>query len=606
MAFKQRVGLLSALSALAFACSGQVGPGDTPPNPAGTGSTGAGATGGSGGGSSATGGTGSGTAGGTGGTTPAGGAAGSPTGGTGGATGGAGGTGGNAGSPQLSEGGTLLRVLTQAEYRASIQSLFGTVTTPYELPPDLSISGFVSVGQARITVNTADVYETAARAIAAEVFGDMARWQTLVGCMPQANLSDACVETFARSFGKRAFRRDLSDAEVTQWVTVAREAATLAGNAGQGLSSMVSGFLQSPHFLYRLEVNALDPASGRLKYDGRSMAVRLAYLLTGGPPSAELLAAAESGQLDTVEGVRAAAAPLLAGEAAVARLASFFYEYSQVDLAALVQKHPTMFPNVNDAMRNSMREGVRLFLERIVLAPGADVRTIYDSNQTFADAVLAPFYGVTPPSSGFQQFTLAPESGRVGLMGQAGMLFTHAKPDHSSPTVRGLYMSRSYFCDNPELPTDIEIPAFMPDPTLTTRESLELHRSEPACAGCHALFDPMGMAFEHFDAIGQYRATENGNPIDPSGILEDGTAFANAAELGTVLRGNARVLECLLRNFYRDINGRTDDVQDQASIDAMEASLAARNYVFRDLLADFVESDAFRSAPRLPITGESL
>jgi hypothetical protein len=77
-------------------------------------------------------------------------------------------------------------------------------------------------------------------------------------------------------------------------------------------------------------------------------------------------------------------------------------------------------------------------------------------------------------------------------------------------------------------------------------------------------------------------------------------------ELGTALRGNARVLECLLRNFYRDVNGRTDDAQDQASIDAMEASLAARNYVFRDLVADFVVSDAFRSAPRLPITGESL
>jgi hypothetical protein len=335
------------------------------------------------------------------------------------------------------------------------------------------------------------------------------------------------------------------------------------------------------------------------------MADRLAFLLTGGPPSAELLAAAASGQLDTAAGVGTAAAPLLAGDALAAPLTTLFYEYTQAELVMGVEKSPTMFPEVNDNLRSSMKEGVRLFLEKVVLAPGADVRSFYDSNQTFADATLAAIYGVTPPGSAFAQFTLPATSGRAGILGQAGILFAHGKPDHSSPTVRGLFVARSLLCQEVELPTDLEIPELVMDPTKTTRENLDLHRTEPACAGCHAVFDPMGMALEHFDAIGNYRETENGLTIDASGTLEDGTPFDGAVGLGTALRGYAPALECLLRHFYRGVNGRTEDLQDLPQVTAMMATLAGRNYVFRDLVAEFVTSDAFRSAPALPITGES-
>ncbi len=605
MAINERVGLLCALSALAFACSGEIGNPDTnQPVIPGAGNTSTGATGGSGGGSAASGGTGGGAAGGTGGS-PTGGTGGSPTGGVGGSTGGAGGAGGSAGSGPLSMGDTRVRLLTQAEYLASLQRLFGDVAATLDLPPDTSIGGFISIGASKVTVNEAAAtkYETASRAVVAEVFGDMARWQTLVGCTPQPNLSDMCVETFTRSFGRLAFRRDLTNEETALWVKVGRDAAVLAGNAGQGLSTLTSGLLQSPHFLYRVETNALDPANGRLKYDGRSMAVRLAYLLTGGPPSAELLAAGESGQLDTAEGVRAAATPLLADGGLVRTLTSFFYEYTQAELVMVVEKNPVMFPDLTEALRSSMKESVRLFLEKVVVAPGADVRSFYDSNQIFADAALAPFYGVTAPSSGFAQVMLPASSGRAGIMGQAGMLFAHGKPDHSSPTIRGLFVARSLLCQEAELPVDLEVPELVNDPTKTTRDNLEQHRIAPACAGCHAVFDPMGLALEHFDAIGRYREMENGLPIDATGTLEDGTPFDGAVGLGTALRGYAPAMECLLRHFYRGVNGRADDVYDveKPQVDAMVASLSARNYVFRDLVADFVASDAFRSAPALPI-----
>jgi hypothetical protein len=111
----------------------------------------------------------------------------------------------------------------------------------------------------------------------------------------------------------------------------------------------------------------------------------------------------------------------------------------------------------------------------------------------------------------------------------------------------------------------------------------------------------MGLALEHFDAMGQYRETENGRPIDASGALDDGTEFYGAAGLGQALRADPRTTECLLRNFYRNVNGREDDLHDASQIEGMVASLRSRGYVFRDMVADFVVSDAFRSAPRVPI-----
>jgi len=504
----------------------------------------------------------------------------------------------------MSTGGVKLRLLTKAEYLASLTSLFGNVTTQLDLPDDLSSGGFVSLGAAKVAVNSnaADKYEIASRAVATEVFATPSRWQALVGCQPQANLSDTCVETFARAFGRKAFRRDLSTEEFTQWVGVARAAATLAGNATQGLSALTSGFLQSPGFLYRAETNALDTATDRLKYDGPSMAVRLSYFLTGGPPSAELLAAGEAGQLDTPEGVRAAAAPMLSDAGLVTRLTSFFYEYTQAELVMVVEKSPTLYPNFTDSLRASMKEGTRLFLERVVLAPGADVRSYFDSNQTFADAALAPFYGVTAPASGFGQFTFPANQGRAGIMGQAGVLAAHSKPDHSSPTARGLFMMQAFQCTLPNPPPGNVNTNLPVDPNLTTRQKLEAHRANPTCAGCHASFDPMGLALEHFDAIGMYRETEGGLPIDATGELEDGTPFDGGAGLGAAMRLSAPVTECLLRNFYRHVNAREDDRYDQAQIDGMETTLSSHAYVFRDLVSDFVASDAFRSAPRVPIT----
>lgn len=522
---------------------------------------------------------------------------------------GAGPSGGGTSMPaDLSKGGPKLRVLTQLEYRNSIADLVGAITAQLELPADTFVGGFTSIGGAEVAINASSVepYETASLAVTAEVFADAARWQKLVGCQPKADLSDACIATFIQSFGKRAFRRALAETEVQQWLKVGKDAAALPGSsAAQGLAAVVSGLLQSPYFLYRVEINQLDTVSGRLKYDGTSMATRLAFLLTGHPPSDALITAAAAGQLDTAEGVKTAAAPLMTDPSALDRMAAFFGEYSQASLVLGAQKSAALFPTYNAALQSSMLQATQLFIKNIVLAPGADVRTLFDSDQTFIDANLAPIYGVAAPGSGFMQIKLAADAARAGIFGQAAVLAGHSQPDHTSPTRRGVFISETFLCVTPPPPPNGVVTTLPHDPTKTTRQQLDLHRTSESCAGCHALFDPLGFGLEHLDPIGQYRATEGGLTIDATGTL-DGVAFDGAAQLGSAFRQSTRALTCMMGNFYRSSTGRKDAAPDSAEIDKLTQALTTKGYVWRDLVAEFVASDAFRSAPAAPVTAGTL
>jgi hypothetical protein len=498
-----------------------------------------------------------------------------------------------------------LRLLTQSEYENALTDLLGVISTPLDLPQDTAVAGFVAIGASEMVVNASavELYEAASRAATAEVFADASRWQKLVGCQPKADLSDTCVVSFIQRAGKRAYRRELTEAEVERWLQVGKDAAQLPGSSAElGLSTITSGLLQSFNFLYRVETNKLDAGSGRLKYDGRSMATRLAFLLTGGPPSDALLEAAAAGQLDSADGVRAAAAPLLNDPSAVDRMAEFFSELSQAHFVSVTEKSPELFPSFNPALQSSMLQATQLFIKNIVLAPGADVRSFFDSDQTFVDAALAPIYGVAAPGSGFMQLELGSDTGRAGILGQAAVVAAHSQPDRTSPTRRGVFILANFLCEMPPPPpADVDMVLPTVDPNLTTRQKLEQFTSSETCASCHELFDPLGFALEHLDAIGQYRATEDGLTIDATGAL-DGVAFDGQAQLGSALRQSSRAMTCMMSNFYRNANGRVDAAPDSTLIDALGHTLTAKRYVWRDLVEEFVTSDAFRSAPAAPLT----
>jgi len=312
------------------------------------------------------------------------------------------------------------------------------------------------------------------------------------------------------------------------------------------------------------------------------------------------LDAAAAGKLDTADGVRASAAPLLADASVVDRMVAFFSELAQAQTVLVVSKSTTLFPTFDATLKSSMLQGTQLFLKNIVLGPTADVRSFFDSDQTFVDAKLAPIYGVAAPASGLVQVQLPSSSGRVGILGQAAVIAGQSQTNRTSPTRRGIFILESLLCTTPPSPPAGVKLDITPDPTVTARQQLEAHRAMASCASCHALFDPLGLAMEHFDPIGQYRATENGLTIDASGTV-DGVKFDGEAQLGSVLRQNAGAMTCMMRNFYRSVNGRVEDEADATQVDSLVQTLTTRSYVWRNLLADFVASDAFRSAPALPI-----
>jgi hypothetical protein len=288
------------------------------------------------------------------------------------------------------------------------------------------------------------------------------------------------------------------------------------------------------------------------------------------------------------------------------RMTAFFNEYAQGTQVSQISKSTTLFPTFTAALQSSMVQSLQLFLKNVVLAPNADVRSFYDSDQTYVDANLAPIYGVKAPASGFGQVKLDSSTGRAGILGQAAVLAGQSQSDRTSPTRRGLFVYMSLLCNPPPIVpagVDTTVPNLDPAHPQTRRQQLEAHRADAKCAGCHGQFDPYGFAMEKFDAIGQYRTTENGLSIDATGMIgANGPPFDGVAQLGAVMRQDSKVISCLLRNLYKNANGRAEDEQDADQISSLMTSLSARNYVWSSFLADFVASDAFRSAPALPVT----
>lgn len=494
---------------------------------------------------------------------------------------------------------TQARLLTRLEYQNTVAALLKIDASTLVLPEDTAIAGFGSVGAKEVTVNevAAEAYEKASQNLAIEVFSDAERWPAIVGCQPQADLSDACVETYLRDFGRRTFRRPLTEEEVTQWVALARSAATSGEEprAELGLAAVTAGVLQSPNFLYRVESATPDVASGRIRFDGLSMASRLAYLITGSGPDDVLLDAAIAGDLDSVEGVRQAATELLSG--ASEHMTEFFAELVQLDLAKKVERSEELFPTLDEELRESMVGETERWLSEVVVAPGADFREFFLSRTTFVDQRLSEFYGLQGSAQDFREVSLGAGTGRAGILGKAAFLMAHSSPDSSNPTRRGNFILKSFLCT--EIPPPVGLVVSLPEPDesegpKTTRQLFEQHAIDASCVNCHRLMDPFGFALEHFDSVGHYRENENGLSINAQATFDDDT-FDGAVELAEVLSQREELTECFTENFYRYANGTEDATVDRELIAGLAAGLAQNGYVWRDMLLEFAASEAFTS-----------
>lgn len=476
-----------------------------------------------------------------------------------------------------------LRTLTPAQYEASVRAVLD-LDVPVARVGAWATS--VAAAQGGVGGPTVMAYEDAAREVAAWVFGDEALRDALVGCTPVAAPDDVCTRAFLERVGRRAFRRALDAAEVDRWAGLAASTGA-ASDPWMGLQLALSGLLQSPHFLYRVELGEPEEED-RLRYTDAELATRLAYLLWGRPPDDALLDAVDAGALSTDEGVAYEVDRMLASPWAEDGVAAFLAELLQVDALRELAKDPALYPDF-PAQRDAL--AVQLVDTAAAAVAYGGLQALWTTPVMVVDPVTAPLFGIPPSSlTGLTQVDVLPQ--RAGVLTHPGLLAIHAYPGKTSPALRGLYVRKQLLCQEIQPPPP-GVSTVLPEPVegdlVTTRELVSLHQTQPACAACHRYMDPIGLGLEAYDAVGQWRETQNGLEIDPSGDL-DGASFADAVALGAALADHPRLLPCLAGHIVAYADGVT--------VDAAHPEIAGlgSDGDLRRLLRAVALSDMFRYA----------
>ncbi len=491
--------------------------------------------------------------------------------------------------------------LTSEQYRNTLVELFGSAAPKGPLEDDTKPYLFYNIGASTTTLSELGVqlYEESADALSHYVFADQARRAAFVGCAP-ASPGDACVESFLKRFGRRVLRRPLTQEELTRWLNVSKTLADT--DAWEGLRLAVAGLLQSPSFLYRLDLGTADEASAsRRPLTGYEIASRLSFLFWNQAPDEALLDAAERGELDTPEGITQEAERLLDDPRARRAVRTFFRQYLDIGRLEGITRNPATYPFFTPTITDAMRKEVEMIVEDLVFEQRADARRIFSTRNTFVNSELAALYGVDAPGASpttFVKVELPADGPRAGILTLGAFLTMNAHESYTSPTARGKYVRERVLClDVPAPPPGVDTsldPVMMGEPPKTVRERMDLHRTNPSCASCHAFIDPPGFLFEHFDSSGAYRTVQEGVlPIDSSGEL-DGTPLTDARGLATVLETDERVGRCMVKQLYRHAQGRLETPGEALALETLSARFSTTSFDFRSLLLDLVTHDAFR------------
>jgi hypothetical protein len=493
--------------------------------------------------------------------------------------------------------GTMHR-LTTAQYANTIADVFGTdVRAVGPLEEDETSELFRSIGAAKVGTSAAGVerYQDAALAIAEQVVANRARYPWLAGCAPEAP-SDPCVAKAIETIGLRLWRRPLGAEEVKRYAAIVGADGTGKDKVEAGLKHAIAGLLQSPQFLYLVTVGEDDPATGFRRFTGQELASRLAYFLWSSTPDPELLEAAGSGKLATRGGIEAEVARMIGKPRARSVASRFLLDLWNVSRLEEESKDRRVYPAWSAQLLGAYQRELEMTVEDVAFGRDVDVRELLDGRESYVNADLAKIYGISGASSAFARTALP--TARSGLLTAGAVLAANSPAERSSPTQRGVFVLERILCTHvPPPPADANNAA-LPEPpkgqTRTVRERLEQHRADPACAGCHALFDPVGVAFEHFDGIGAYRSSDGGRPVDAAGSI-DGRTLASARDLGTFLRGDARPLACLARHLYAFATGHEVTPGEEGLAEALGDLFAGAGGKLRPLLAGVAASNGFRT-----------
>jgi hypothetical protein len=460
---------------------------------------------------------------------------------------------------------------------------------------------FDDVGSAlSLSPNYVQAYEEAAYVLIDDLLAstDAARKTKVISC-DVATGGDTCAKAILTSFARKAWRRPATTDEVQGLMAPVTKAAQLGAKPADGLRYALAGVLMSPHFIFKLEPDPNPASPMRRRLNAYELATRLSYALWSTTPDDALGAAADAGKLSTDEEVAGQIDRMLADPKSDALLDGFAGQWLDFRNLAEHEVDAAVFPAFKPALIASMQNEARRYFSEF-LHTETPVQGLLSGRFSFVDSTLATFYGLTRPAGGAAgEFVRVDttNANRAGMLTMGAFLMASSLPTRTSVVRRGQYVFERMMCGEVPAPPP-GIPAF-PEakPGLTARQLAEQHRADATCIGCHQLMDPIGFGLESYDAVGAYRTTEAGVPIDTSGNLPSGAKFSGGVELATALSNDPRFLECVTKKFATFALGRLMNQSDDAAWVSYFMWKASQSKVtsLPALIRSIVLSDAFRS-----------
>ena len=429
--------------------------------------------------------------------------------------------------------------------------------------------------------------------------GDTPSRRTIFVCRPAGAAEEAgCAAKIFGALARRAYRRPAESRDVEQLTAFYRNARRDGRDFEGGIRAAIERLLVDLDFLYRSELDPPGRAAGAYRLDDVALASRLSFFLWSSIPDEELLQLAERGRLKNREVLEAQVRRMLADDRAKALVTSFGAQWLYLRNLRIVTPDLYEFPDWDDNLRQAMARETEMFLESQLRADRS-VTELLSADYTFVNERLARHYGVPGVyGSHFRRVTL-PEERRAGLLGQASILTVTSFPNRTSPVVRGKWLLENLLGAPPPAP-----PPDVPDlpenargvQPRSIRERMEQHRGNPACASCHAVMDPLGFSLEQFDAIGRWRSTEGGVPVDSRGAMPDGRAIEGPRGLRDLMLGPRRseFVRTVTEKLMTYAIGRGIESYDMPTVRKVVRDAAATDYRWSSIILGVATSDAFQ------------
>ncbi|MSV34481.1 MAG: DUF1592 domain-containing protein [Bryobacterales bacterium] len=426
--------------------------------------------------------------------------------------------------------------------------------------------------------------------------GDTPSRRRIFVCKPaKASEEEACAKRILTTLARRAYRRPVTDADLQVPMKFYRDGRG-EGSFDSGIESGLASILVSPEFIFRVEADPPNVASGAAyKISDLEFASRLSFFLWSSIPDDELLTAATNGKLRTPAGLEQQVRRLLTDPRSRALVNNFASQWLYLRNLAGTTPDMRLFPDFDDNLRQALREETELFFDNI-MRQDRPIPELLSANYTYVNERLAKHYGI--PNVYGDHFRRIEYDGRGGLLRQGSILIVTSYATRTSPVIRGKWILENVLGVPPPPPP----PAVPPlkenggsTKNLSVRERLALHRANMPCAGCHRLMDPVGFSLENYDAVGRWRTIEESKPIDSTGGLPDGSTFQGVTGLQQALMGRQdQFVSTFTDKLMTYALGRAVEYYDQPAVRGIVADAKAKDYRFSSVVLGIVNSTPFQ------------